>query len=47
MRVSPGVRLTLAALALFACWTTAAHAQTARITGTVTDPSKAVVPAAR
>jgi hypothetical protein len=45
MRVSSTTRVTLAALAL-ALWTTAAHAQTGRIMGTVTDPSRAVVPGA-
>jgi hypothetical protein len=46
MPVSSVPRLTLAALALVASWTTVAHAQTARITGTVTDPTRAVVPGA-
>jgi hypothetical protein len=46
MPVSSVPRLTLAALALVASWTTVTHAQTARITGTVTDPTRAVVPGA-
>ena len=45
MQVSSNIRVTLAALAL-ASWTTTAEAQTARITGTITDPSRAVVPGA-
>jgi hypothetical protein len=36
----------LAAALAFALWSTAAHAQTAQINGTVTDPSSAVVPGA-
>jgi hypothetical protein len=46
MRVSLGPRLGIVALALFTFLTTAAYAQTARVTGTVIDPTKAVVPGA-
>jgi hypothetical protein len=46
MHLSSSPCLTLAALALVASWTTAAHAQTGRITGAITDPSRAVVPGA-
>jgi hypothetical protein len=46
MYCSLGPRLTLAAVALFTLSTTVVHAQTAQISGTVTDPTKAVVPGA-
>jgi hypothetical protein len=46
MRLSRGPLVTLAALTVVTFWTTSAAAQTARITGTVTDPTKAVVPGA-
>jgi Carboxypeptidase regulatory-like domain/TonB dependent receptor len=44
MRRPTGPRLPLAALTLFTFWATAANAQTARITGTVTDSTRAIVP---
>ncbi len=46
MRIFPGPRLGLAALILSALLTTTAYAQTARMTGTVIDPTKAAVPGA-
>jgi hypothetical protein len=46
MRVSPGPRLSIVALTLFPFLTTAGYAQTARVTGTVIDSTKAVVPGA-
>ncbi len=46
MRAPLGRRLALVALALFALLATDARAQTARIAGTVTDSSRAVVPGA-
>jgi Carboxypeptidase regulatory-like domain/TonB dependent receptor-like, beta-barrel len=46
MRLSRGPLVTLVALTVVTFWTTSAVAQTARITGTVTDPTKAVVPGA-
>src|SRR6058998_1953000 len=39
-------RFAFAAIAVWSLLGTSAHAQTARIAGTVTDPSKAVVPGA-
>ena len=46
MRFAHGPLVTLVALTAVTCWTTSAVAQTARITGTVTDPTTAVVPGA-
>jgi hypothetical protein len=46
MRLLRGHFVTLAALMVVTLWTTSAGAQTARITGTITDPTKAVVPGA-
>src|SRR5687768_16224032 len=46
MRLAFGPRLALAGLALVILSAAPAHAQTAQIAGTVTDPSKAVVPGA-
>src|SRR5918996_695466 len=46
MYPSSGSRPTLTAVALLTLWTTVAYAQTARISGTVTDPTNAVVPGA-
>src|SRR5687768_11375752 len=46
MRLAFGPRLALAGLALVILSAAPAHAQTAQIAGTITDPSHAVVPGA-